>query len=359
MIIKDYGWNDYFNKEWKQKAKPGMLPGRIIADHGQQIRVITEKGELTVHRPILKKEEESIFAVGDWVALEYAQASHDYHIQFVLTRKTKFSRTAAGLELKEQIVASNVDVVFLIQSLNRDFNMRRLERYLITAWESGATPVVVLTKADCCNDVEEKLAIVQTTFPGVEVNAISSITGEGMDAIEKHLLPGKTIALLGSSGVGKSTLLNFLAGKELLKTGEIRDYDDKGRHTTTHRELVLLSEGALILDTPGMRSLSLWEADTGMEVMFGDIEELIKQCRFPDCKHIREPGCAVRAAIQEGSLDIKRWESWSKLQKELSNFEQRKEIKQKLKEKQLIKQLSAVKSKRQRVKADIKNMNFD
>ena len=300
-----------------------------------------------------------LLAVGDWVALEYSQDTGSHLIRYVLERRTKFSRTAAGIELKEQIVAANVDTVFLIQSLNRDFNMRRLERYMITAWESGATPVVVLTKADCCDDVEDKVSIVYTTVPGVEVYAVSCITGEGIDEIKKYLDPGKTIALLGSSGVGKSTLLNYLAGKELLKTDEIREDDDRGRHTTTHRELVLLPEGGLILDTPGMRSLSLWEADTGMEVMFGDIEEMVKQCRFHHCKHKNEPGCAVRSALNKGTLDRKRWDSWSKLQKELVNFEHRKEMKQKIKEKQLIKQMSGSRDNRQSVKAGLKNMERD
>jgi ribosome biogenesis GTPase len=275
MNIKDYGWNEFFEKEWKKYSIEELFPGRIIADYGQIIRVVTENGELQVSRPVSKYEEGMLMAVGDWVALQYSQETRAHYIRSVLTRKTKFSRTAAGIELKEQIVAANVDIVFLIQSLNRDFNMRRLERYMITAWESGAMPVVVLTKADCCDNVEEKISIVNATVPGVDVHAISCLTGEGIPEIRKYLAPGKTIALLGSSGVGKSTLLNYLAGKELLKTGEVREDDDRGRHTTTHRELFLLPEGGLILDTPGMRSLSLWEADAGMETMFGDIEELV------------------------------------------------------------------------------------
>jgi ribosome biogenesis GTPase len=359
MNIKDYGWNEFFEKEWSKYSNEGLFPGRIIADYGQIIRVVTENGELQVSRPVAKHEEGMLMAVGDWVVLQYSRETGAHHIRFVLTRKTKFSRTAAGIELKEQIVAANVDIVFLIQSLNRDFNMRRLERYMITAWESGAMPVVVLTKADCCDKVEDKVSIVYATVPGVDVHAISCLTGEGIPEIRKYLAPGKTIALLGSSGVGKSTLLNYLAGRELLKTGEVREEDDRGRHTTTHRELFLLPEGGLILDTPGMRSLSLWEADAGMEAMFGDIEELVTRCRFFDCQHKREPGCAIRAALNNGTLERRRWESWSKLQKEMVNFEHRKEMKQKLKEKQWMKQMSSNKDNRHSIKAGIKNMEQD
>ncbi len=359
MNIKEYGWNEFFEIQWKKNSITGMFPGRVIADYGQIVRVVTEEGELSVQRPVNKQEEAMLLTVGDWVALEYSQDARTHLIRFVLTRRTKFSRAGAGRELKEQIVAANVDTVFLIQSLNRDFNMRRLERYMITAWESGATPVVVLTKADCCDDVEEKLAVVYAAAPGVEVHAISCITGEGVEAVRSYLRPGKTVALLGSSGVGKSTLLNYLAGKELLKTGEIREDDDRGRHTTTHRELVLLPEGGLVLDTPGMRSLSLWEADTGMEMLFGDIEEMVKQCRFHDCKHKNEPGCAIRAALNKGALDRKRWESWLKLQKELVNFEHRREMKQKIKEKQWSKQISGSRDNRQSVKAGITKMDMD
>jgi ribosome biogenesis GTPase len=194
------------------------------------------------------------------------------------------------------------------------------------------------------------------TVPGVDVHAISCLNGEGIPGIRKYLAPGITIALLGSSGVGKSTLLNFLAGSELLKTGEIREDDDKGRHTTSHRELVLMPEGGLILDTPGMRSLSPWEADVGMEAMFGDIEKLVTQCRFVDCQHKSEPGCSIQAALNNGTLERRRWESWSKLQREMVNLEHRKETKQKLKEKQCMKRMSSNKDNRQSIKIGIKSL---
>ncbi len=354
MNIKSYGWDEHFEREWNQKCTydmfPGLVagetccspmqPGRIVADYGQMLRVAADAGEFLVNRPLKKLDKDIQLAVGDWVSLVNSEEAQSVCILDVLKRKTKFSRAAAGIEVKEQIVAANVDTVFLIQSLNRDFNMRRLERYLIAAWESGAVPVVVLTKADCCDDVADRVTSVYATCPGVEVHSISCVTGEGIEEIRKYFVPGKTVALLGSSGVGKSTLVNTLAGKELLKTQEIREDDSRGRHTTTHRELLLLPEGGLILDTPGMRSLSLWEADAGMEIMFGDVEELTKLCRFHDCKHRDEPGCAVREAIDTGKLEMKRWESWLKLQKELVHLEAKKEGKLRLQEKQWGKQIA-------------------
>ncbi len=339
MNVIDYGWNDYFSSKWNENATESMFPGRIIADFGQLLKVVTDKGEMLVGRPLNKGEDFLQLAVGDWVGLE-TDAYGDTLVKILLPRKTKFSRAAAGIEIKEQIVAANADTVFITQSLNKDFNMKRLERYMIAAWDSGAVPVVVLTKADCCEDINEKICMVYDTAPGVEVLAVSAVTGQGMNEIRKYLAPGKTVALLGSSGVGKSTLVNTLLGEEILKTQEIREDDSKGRHTTTHRELVLLPGGGLLLDTPGMRALSIWEADTGMELMFGDIEELALKCRFYDCKHQNEPGCAIRQGIEAGALEKKRYESWQKLQKELAHLEAKKDGKLRQQERQFGRQIA-------------------
>jgi len=340
MDIKEYGWDEHFENEWRKNSNDCLFPGRIIADYGQKLRVVSELGELTVNRPLNKHGNFVQPAVGDWVALEDSAENQLVRMRFVLPRKSKFSRLAAGIEVKEQVVAANVDTVFLIQSLNRDFNLRRLERYLVSAWESGALPVVVLSKSDLSDNVADKIAAVYSTAPGVEVHAISCVTGEGIEGLKKYFTKGKTVALLGSSGVGKSTLVNTLAGKEIFKTQAIRESDSRGRHTTTHREIHLLPEGGMILDTPGMRELSLWEADTGMEVMFGDIEELTMKCRFNDCRHRSEPGCAVKEALKTGELDIKRWENWVKLKKEQEYLEGRKDVKYLLQQKKRGKQLA-------------------
>ena len=221
------------------------------------------------------------------------------------------------------MLAANVDTVFLLMSLNEDFNLRRLERYITMAWESGAKPVIVLTKTDLYPEFALRVLEVEAIAFGVPVHAISSLTGDGLELVRTHLAPGQTIALLGSSGVGKSTLVNTLAGEELLATQPIREDDGEGRHTTTHRQLVLLPGGGLVLDSPGMRELQLWESSDGLSETFGDVEDLAAQCRFSDCAHETEPGCAVQAALADGTLAAERWTSYNKLQRELAHLERR------------------------------------
>ncbi|MDW7677522.1 MAG: ribosome small subunit-dependent GTPase A, partial [Bacillota bacterium] len=234
-------------------------------------------------------------------------------IHRILTRKSVFIRKAAGSGSEEQVVAANIDTVFICMSLNQDFNLRRMERYLSIAWDSGATPVIVLTKSDLCMNLPQKLAELETVALGVEVIVTSSMKEEGFQPVKAHLDKGKTIAFVGSSGVGKSTLINRLMGEERIKTREIRK-DDKGRHATTHRELFLLPSGGVVIDTPGMRELGLEQAD--LSATFADINQLSEHCRFSDCSHTREPGCSVQEAIAEGRLAAERLESYRKLKKE-------------------------------------------
>lgn len=253
-------------------------------------------------------------AVGDYVVATWPEDESPSIIESLFPRKSVFIRKAAGVDSHEQVVAANIDMVFVCMSLNQDFNIRRLERYLAIAWDSGALPAVVLTKADLCGNPAEKLAEVERIAPGVDTALVSSYRND-YEEVQKYLQPGKTIAFLGSSGVGKSTLINRLLGQEQIPTAEIRR-DDKGRHTTTHRELFALENGAFVIDTPGMRELGMWENESGIQAIFTDIEELSLQCRFSDCTHDREPGCAIRRALEEGTLEEARWRSYLKLKAE-------------------------------------------
>ena len=325
--LQDLGWNDQLATEFEPHSAAGLTPGRVVVQHRGVYVVLTEAGELRAGAAGRLSHEAGgsgdLPAVGDWVAVAARPAEGTGTIQAVLPRRTKFSRKVAWAAAEEQVLAANVDTVFLLTSLNEDLNLRRLERYLTLAWESGAQPVIVLTKTDVAADVEQRLLEVEAIAFGVPVHAISSLTGDGLDVIRSYLEPGRTAALLGSSGVGKSTLVNTLAGQELLAVREIRESDGEGRHTTTHRQLVLLPGGGLVLDTPGMRELQLWESSEGLGETFADVEELAARCRFNECAHRSEPGCAVQAALEDGSLDFGRWTSYQKLQRELAHLERR------------------------------------
>jgi ribosome biogenesis GTPase len=320
------GWDDSFAEEFEQHARAGLIAGRVAVQHRGAYDVLTAEGELRCDVAGRLYDEAAspadLPAVGDWVAIAARPDEGAGTVQAVLPRRTKFSRKTAWQASEEQVLAANVDVVLIVSSVNEELNLRRLERYLTLAWESGARPVLVLTKADLANDVEAAVAQVESVAFGAPVEAISSVTGKGLDELRAHLRSGVTAALLGSSGVGKSTLVNTLAGEELLETREIRD-DGKGRHTTTRRELIQLPGGALVIDTPGMREVQLWIADDGLEEAFADVTELFEHCRFSDCAHESEPGCAVKEALANGTLAADRWESYLKLQRELAHLERR------------------------------------
>ncbi|MDX6399199.1 MAG: ribosome biosis GTPase / thiamine phosphate phosphatase [Gaiellaceae bacterium] len=325
--LPELGWTDSHTTDFEPHAAAGYLPARVAAQHRGVYVLFSELGELRADMAGRLSHEAAgageLPAVGDWVAIAARPDEGAATIHAVLPRRTKFSRKVALGASEEQVLAANVDTVFLLTSLNEDFNLRRLERYITMAWESGAQPVIVLTKTDLDPDYELRVREVEAIAFGVPVYAISNLTGAGLDLVRTHIVPGQTIALLGSSGVGKSTLVNTLAGEELLATQEIREDDGEGRHTTTHRQLVLLPGGGLVLDTPGLRELQLWESADGLAETFGDVEALAANCRFTDCAHASEPDCAVQAALADGTLPPERWESYEKLQRELAHLERR------------------------------------
>jgi ribosome biogenesis GTPase len=316
------GWTDDLEAAFNPYAERGFRPARVVAEHRGGYLVRSELDERLAH-PRGKLRDEEIFggmpAVGDWVAVCDAPGDRAA-IEAVLPRRTKVSRKTPWLKAEEHVLAANVDTVLLVTGLDHDFNPRRLERYLIAAWDSGASPVIVLTKLDLLDDAD-KLAEAEDVAIGVPVLSVSNLTGEGIDELRALLGAGKTFVLLGSSGVGKSTLVNRLAGRQLMATGGLR-HDGRGRHTTRHRQLFVLPNGALLVDTPGLRELQVWEGD--VDSAFADIAEIASACRFNDCAHETEPDCAIREALDSGALDSERWASYLKLQRELRAIQRRK-----------------------------------
>lgn len=325
-----YGWDATFAARFAAFAEQHLLPARVVVEYQHIYRVVTEDGELLAvvagrlrHRAAGRLDYPG---VGDWVGIRLDPDSDRATIHGVVERKSRFVRKVAGSVVAEQVVAANVDVVLLVTSLDADFNPRRLERYLVLAHESGARPVIVLNKADLTDDLDGAVRVARSVGgPDVPIHAVSAPRDQGYEALAAHLEPGRTVALLGSSGVGKSTIVNRLAGEELQRTQEVRTTDGRGRHTTTHRQLILLPDGGLLMDTPGMRELQLWDVDEGVEETFSDVEELATACRFPNCEHEGEPGCAVQAAIVEGRLTSERLASYQKLLAELRTLQARQE----------------------------------
>ncbi len=318
------GWEEVRDQGFAPYVASGLEPARVAAEHrgGYVVRTATDTlwAEVSGRFRFAALGLTDFPAVGDWVAVDPRPAEGAATIHVVLARRSAFIRRAPGRGVDEQVLAANIDAALVVMSLNRDFNLRRLERYLATAWESGAEPAVVLSKADTCQDVPARVAEVRGVAPGVRVEAVSALTGTGLASLGELLAAGRTLALLGSSGVGKSTLINALAGQELLDVGEVREDDDRGRHTTTHRQLVQLPGGALIIDTPGLRELGLVD-EGGLGQTFAQVDDLAGQCRFSDCSHGSEPGCAVQAAIAVGELPEERLRAHRKLLREARHAE--------------------------------------
>lgn len=330
MKLSDLGFDSIFKSSFSEYEAEGYSPARISLEHKGHYIVFTEQGEMSAiptGKMYYEADEKGFPVVGDWVAVRILDEQPPHAmIHAVLPRKSKFSRKEPGSRVVEQAVAANVDTAFIVVGLDHNFRARRIERYLTLAWESGAEPVVLLTKADVCDDVDDKLNAAIASAPGVPVHALSVYENQGLEQLTGYLSQGRTIALLGSSGVGKSTIINHLLGREIQRVQEVRDMDSRGRHTTTSRQMFILPSGALMIDTPGMRELQLWNADEGLGEAFSDIESLAADCRFTDCSHSDEPGCRVREALETGELDPARFESYRKLQKELNYLERKQDM---------------------------------
>lgn len=336
--LHDLGWGDFFSSQLAVlEVNSEIAAARVAEENREMFRLLSPQGEFMAEVSGKFRHEVAARAdfpaVGDWVLASTRKEESRATIHRVLNRKSKFSRKIAGKKTEEQIVAANVDVVFIVSSLNSEFNLRRLERYVALAWESGAQPVIALNKSDLSENPEELRREAEAAAIGVRVILTSALRGDGIEEIRDLMLSApeksssgettsqqmpvaKTAALLGSSGVGKSSLINAILGTQLLDTGEIRESDDRGRHTTTTRHLIVAPNGGVLIDTPGMRELQLWDASEGIDQAFGEIAELAANCKFRDCKHANEPGCAVRSAVESGELAAERLESFHKLGRE-------------------------------------------
>jgi ribosome biogenesis GTPase / thiamine phosphate phosphatase len=324
--LEDLGWDEVWRLAWEDAQEGATVPARVISMQRDLFAVATAEGDRTAelsgrlrHRA---EEEADLPAVGDWAAVRLPPGEGPALIQAILPRRTRLARKVPGVLTAEQVVAANVDVVLVVAGLDDDYNPRRLERALVLVWDSGAQAAILLNKADLLPPaaIEERVRATEAVAPGVVVVPVSAATGDGLAALGPCLLPGRTAALIGSSGVGKSTLVNRLLGEERQRTLEVRAHDSRGRHATTHRELLRLPGGALLIDTPGLRELQLWAAPDALDGTFADVDALAESCRFGDCRHSGEPGCAVIAAAAAGTLGPARLESYHKLQKELRHL---------------------------------------
>jgi ribosome biogenesis GTPase len=327
VVLTSLGWTESLARGFESHLADDLLPARVIAQHRGSYTVLGSRGELNARASGRLLHGASAGgvrpAVGDWVGVS-ADAAGTTVIHVVMPRTGKFSRNVADNSTEEQVLAANIDLAFVVTGLDRDFNLRRIERYLAVAYAGGIAPVIVLTKSDLCEDVDEKGRAVSDIAPGAPVEVISNVTAAGIEGVRSHLTRGATAVVLGSSGVGKSSLINHLLGGDTQRTGEVRR-DGKGRHVTTHRELFRIPGGALIIDTPGIRQLKLWTAEEGLPATFEDVEALASECKFADCRHESEPGCAIRRAIATGELSRARFNSYLKLMRELRSLEVRRD----------------------------------
>lgn len=330
MTLEALGWNSFFQNQFQQSnfCNQNFSVARISVQYVNRYDLYTEFGELSGEitgklRFLSEENSADLPAVGDWVVIQQFPDEQKAIIHSVLERKSKFIRKSAGSGLSEQIVASNIDTVFIVTGLDQNYNLRRIERYLLAAWNSGSQPVLVLNKSDLCDDLASKISEVESVAIGVPVFAVSTLDQVGLNMLHQFIKPGETVAFLGSSGVGKSSIINKLIGEEKLKTGTVSNSNLKGKHTTTHRELILLPNGGLVLDTPGMRELQLWEDDSGLSTTFEDIVDLMAKCKFSNCQHQNEKGCAVNEALENQTLDHSRYNNFLKMQKELKYIERK------------------------------------
>ncbi len=327
--LATYGWTPEREAAFAAHAAAALVPGRVLAQDRGVLHAVTADGfaDVTIqgsfHHTVTSSTDYP--AVGDWMALGRPAEGSVHTLKAVLTRSSLFSRgrdDGRGT-IEEQVLAANVDTALLVAALTGDFNVRRLERYLTLAWSSGAQPAIVLNKADLADDVDARLAEVYAIAADVPVHAVSALTHDGLDQLRRYLVPGHTVVLLGSSGVGKSTLTNALMGHDVQLVRDVREDDDRGRHTTTGRHLFVLPSGALLIDTPGLRSVGLWGGEESLDSTFADIEAIEATCRFTDCRHRTEPGCAIRVALADGTLTADRLASRDKLERELKSLERR------------------------------------
>jgi ribosome biogenesis GTPase / thiamine phosphate phosphatase len=319
LTLEELGWSAFFADAFEPYKREDTVPARVAVRHHGPCELLTEQGPFG-GVPMGRLDDSEMPAVGDWVVARTLPGERKALIEAVLPRRSAFTRKEAWRRNVAQVVAANVDTVFLVSAFAHDLNARRMERYLTAAWESGAEPVIVLNKADLALDPISEAAAIESVAFGVPVHLVSATSGDGLDTLERYIAPGRTVALLGSSGVGKSTLVNHFAGYSVMRIRELRQ-DGRGRHTTTHRELVPLPAGGLLLDTPGMRELQLWAGEEALDSTFDDIVSLFDGCRFTDCAHEQEPGCAVQEALRSGTLSRERYDSWRKLQRELRRLE--------------------------------------